>query len=87
MKSLDWQDDVRCTPDMAAAFTVDYKPNPEEMTRLGLICASCPVKIQCGHVGLASTSTGFYAGIFLPSIGQGRHLAVQALARKVGAAA
>ena len=56
------------------------------MTRLGLTCAACPCFIQCGHSGLESTATGVYAGIYLPAIGQGRHLAIAALARKVGAA-
>lgn len=86
MRSLDWQDDAACRFGDATAFTTDTKPDPAEMTRLGLTCAGCTCFIQCGQSGLESTATGVYAGIYLPAIGQGRHLAIAALARKVGAA-
>jgi UDP-N-acetylmuramyl pentapeptide phosphotransferase/UDP-N-acetylglucosamine-1-phosphate transferase len=66
----DWMDFAICTPD--PAWTSDTPPDAVTLSRLGAICAVCPVSAACASYALDNRcQTGMYAGVWLPTAGTG----------------
>lgn len=64
----DWMDHAICTPDVA--WTADFQPDEATLSRLGAVCAVCPVIAECASYALDyRCETGMYAGVWLPSSG------------------
>lgn len=81
-----WQQNAVCRPEHAAAMTADAKPSDEYLSRLGMICAGCPVTMQCARYALQHNPAGFWAGVWVYHKGAHRQYAIQALKRKAAIA-
>lgn len=69
LTDTDWMDLAICRPD--PAWTGDRMPEMAVLTRLGAICAACPVIGNCASYALgAKCELGMYAGVWLPNSGK-----------------
>lgn len=81
--ALSWHDEALCSPVDAALFTSDVKPSAAQLTRLGQVCAACPVARQCANYALKTGASGVWAGVFVYPKGTARMESRRALERKV----
>lgn len=65
----DWMSQALCRLD-EPDWLFDRRPDHETLSRMGAICAVCPVSPACASYALANNcEAGIYAGVWLPQSG------------------
>ena len=61
-----WMADAACRWHVDLPWTDDLMPDMELHQTMNMICASCPVILQCSRHALDEAQGGFFAGVWLP---------------------
>jgi hypothetical protein len=84
MLSEAWKQKAVCRPEHAALMTAESKPGDAWISRLGQLCATCPVAVECARYAVSTNGQGFFAGVWVFDRGPQRQVALHVLSRKAG---
>lgn len=61
-----WMNKASCPRHMDLPWTVDAMPDVNARRAMCVVCAECPVIIECSRYALSCGNGGFYAGVWIP---------------------